>query len=328
MATASSAWLRLYTEALDDLKVQRLPGDTFKGWINLLMLAKLSSPHDGFLPPLEVIAYRLRTSDEAAQALVDKLIAAGLIDESEDGLRPHGWDNRQTPSDSSADRVRKHRAKKAEAGNVTDDVTHHVTGDVTRNNDETSDVTEAETSETQNVTVQIREEERREEENREDRSPSLRSGDPKRVRKVGSRLPETWQPSEDDIAFARSQGMTEDVAAREAEQFRDFWLAKPGQVAVKLDWHRTWCSWVRSTCERRGIRAPQPQANGQAPPDGPTPPADETADKLRLAVGRDRKMWSRPKWGPAPHEPGYLGNPAFVLPDDGRNWIEWSRGIG
>ena len=33
-------WLRLYTEALHDPKVQRLPAKTFKGWINLLMLAK------------------------------------------------------------------------------------------------------------------------------------------------------------------------------------------------------------------------------------------------------------------------------------------------
>lgn len=162
----------------------------------------------------------------------------------------------------------------------------------------------------------------------EEETTSLRSVVPPKARKVGSRLPETWIPSETDSAFARSQGLSEEASAREAAKFRDFWLAKSGRDGTKQDWSATWRNWVRKHCEMAGIRAPQPQANGHAPPDGPTPPADESIDRARLAAGRQRKMWSRPKWGPAPHEPGYLGNPTFLLPDDGRNWVEWRPGSG
>jgi hypothetical protein len=40
-------WLRLYSDVGSDPKVQRLPGDKFKAWINLLCVA---SQHDGILP--------------------------------------------------------------------------------------------------------------------------------------------------------------------------------------------------------------------------------------------------------------------------------------
>ena len=30
-----------------------------------------------------------------------------------------------------------------------------------------------------------------------------------------------------------------------AEDFRDYWVAKPGKDGRKADWHATWCSWVR-----------------------------------------------------------------------------------
>ena len=31
-----------------------------------------------------------------------------------------------------------------------------------------------------------------------------------------------------------------------ADQFKDFWCAKPGKDGVKLDWAATWRNWVRN----------------------------------------------------------------------------------
>ena len=36
-------WFRFYHDAIDDPKVQRLPGDVFKFWVNLLCLASRSN---------------------------------------------------------------------------------------------------------------------------------------------------------------------------------------------------------------------------------------------------------------------------------------------
>lgn len=107
-----SRWFRYYDEALDDPKVQRLSGDMFKTWINLLCLASKSS---GKLPSNDDIAFRLRISVQDAQLRTEDLIMAGLIDIGPDRvLSMHGWAERQYVSDTSSERVRKHRKNKAE----------------------------------------------------------------------------------------------------------------------------------------------------------------------------------------------------------------------
>jgi hypothetical protein len=42
----------------------------------------------------------------------------------------------------------------------------------------------------------------------------------------GTRLPDDWQPSERDIAYALDRGMTRDRIAVEAEKFQNYWCAK------------------------------------------------------------------------------------------------------
>lgn len=53
------------------------------------------------------------------------------------------------------------------------------------------------------------------------------------------RLPEDWQPSEQDRAFAVSQGIE---VEREAMIFKNYWLSK-GKNDTKTDWSRTWQNW-------------------------------------------------------------------------------------
>ena len=103
-------WLSLYSDVVSDPKVQRLPGDKFKAWINLLCVA---SQHDGILPPLADLAFTLRTTEDKITALLDDLVEKGLLDvTSNDRYTPHNWASRQYKSDVSNDRVQRHRQRK------------------------------------------------------------------------------------------------------------------------------------------------------------------------------------------------------------------------
>lgn len=60
--------------------------------------------------------------------------------------------------------------------------------------------------------------------------------------KRGQRLAPDWQPSDADVAFAVEHRVN---WRQEAESFRDYWCAKSGSDAAKLDWSATWRNWVR-----------------------------------------------------------------------------------
>lgn len=111
-------WFRFYSGALDDPKVQRLTGDLFKVWINLLCLAN-ESEERGILPSNDDIAFRLRLDDQKTADALRGLIRAGLLDQDEDGaLHIHGWEARQKKSDDVTARVQKHRDKDNNPGTL------------------------------------------------------------------------------------------------------------------------------------------------------------------------------------------------------------------
>lgn len=89
-------WLRLYTDSLDNAKVQALPGTLYKAWGNLLCLCRI---YGGALPSLSIISFRLRTSEKQAQSWIDELIQRRLIDRNGDELVMHEWDEHQYESD-------------------------------------------------------------------------------------------------------------------------------------------------------------------------------------------------------------------------------------
>lgn len=64
----------------------------------------------------------------------------------------------------------------------------------------------------------------------------------------GSRLAADFVMPEEWIAWAQTErGWTRDVAETVSAQFKDYWVAAPGQKAVKLDWKATWRNWVRES---------------------------------------------------------------------------------
>ena len=70
----------------------------------------------------------------------------------------------------------------------------------------------------------------------------------------GTRLPADSSLSEDWILFCRQERpdlVPSDVFA----EFRDYWVAQPGQKGVKTDWDATWRNWVRRQKAMRQVSA-------------------------------------------------------------------------
>lgn len=126
-----SIWWRAYNEAINDPKLQRLSGDLFKTWFNLLCLA---SGNNGLLPSISDIAFALRLPDKEVEKRLQTLVDSGLFDVSEDGTQPHNWRFRQFKSDVSTERVNRFRNRK-----------RNVSSTVSRNVSETANETPPET---------------------------------------------------------------------------------------------------------------------------------------------------------------------------------------
>lgn len=101
-------WFRFYSEVLNDPKVQLLPPDVFKTWVNILCIA---AENDGQLGTTSQIAFSLRVTECDARAVTQTLLDAGLLDARKGHYIPHNWSKRQYKSDTSAERMRRHRER-------------------------------------------------------------------------------------------------------------------------------------------------------------------------------------------------------------------------
>lgn len=61
---------------------------------------------------------------------------------------------------------------------------------------------------------------------------------------AGTSLPRDWVLPAEWAAWARATRADLDPA-RVADEFRDYWVAKPGKDGRKADWEATWRNWVR-----------------------------------------------------------------------------------
>jgi hypothetical protein len=110
-------WFRFYHEALDDPKIQTLPPDLFKHWVNLLCLC---CRNDGLPTDLNAIGFALRIDVSGGvtgvATVCERLCERGLLDKLNGGVHGyhyavHGWDKRQYKSDTSTDRVKRFRKR-------------------------------------------------------------------------------------------------------------------------------------------------------------------------------------------------------------------------
>lgn len=99
MPRPAKPWWRAYSDALDNRKLQQLPPATAWQWFRLMCLANIYRPR-GVLPPLADVAFRLRLSEKQAQTIIEKLVAANLIEQDSSGVYfMHDWDEWQADRD-------------------------------------------------------------------------------------------------------------------------------------------------------------------------------------------------------------------------------------
>lgn len=108
----ANSWFRLYAEFAHDAKVQMMSECEQR---RLVMLFCIRCNGDVTLQDEEV-AFQLRISNEEWQATKALFVSRGFINSDNEVLN---WDKRQFVSDSSAERVARHRNKKKQEGNVT-----------------------------------------------------------------------------------------------------------------------------------------------------------------------------------------------------------------
>lgn len=148
-----SRWWRAYDEAANDPKLQRLDGESFKAWFNLMCL---SSMNGGVLPSIDDVAFTLRMTKDKAAAMLAKLVTKGLFDRRDDGaFEPHNWSARQYKSDkdpTNAERQRRFKAKKRTEDNSGDNATDNGQGNGSGNGQVTGAVTQPEQSRAEQIT--------------------------------------------------------------------------------------------------------------------------------------------------------------------------------
>lgn len=118
----------------------------------------------------------------------------------------------------------------------------------------------------------------------------------------GSRLPDDWTPSVEDLAFAAEQGLPD--AYQTAASFRDYWRGVAGAKGRKADWPATWRNWCRKTVESGPRKAPQSFAQqAQAAAATVADTNGEGQWRARLSKYRPGGFWPN-TWGPRPGEAG------------------------
>lgn len=104
----ANPWFRLYSEFSHDPKIQMMPEAMQRRYIMLLCMRcseTLVTLHE------TEIAFQMRLSDDELAKTKELFLLKGFIDED---WNLTNWEKRQYVSDSSTERVRKHRDKKKE----------------------------------------------------------------------------------------------------------------------------------------------------------------------------------------------------------------------
>ncbi|OCP04411.1 hypothetical protein BC374_25570 [Ensifer sp. LC13] len=86
---------------------------------------------------------------------------------------------------------------------------------------------------------------------------------PRQGGRRANRLPERYEP---DWGFAAGLGFSRAEAAAEFDKFRDYWAAKSGRNATKLDWAATWRNWMRNAGRPSRATRPHRAHRHPAPP--------------------------------------------------------------
>lgn len=102
--------------------------------------------------------------------------------------------------------------------------------------------------------------------------------------KRARRLADDWVLPASWGRWALNEGYAEATIRLQADQFADFWRAKGGKDAAKLDWEATWRNWMRKVpkvTRNFGTPAPKPKSEFMQH-------QDAVQRELDIALGRKR----------------------------------------
>jgi hypothetical protein len=238
----------MYADFLDDPKLIALAFEDQRHFMAILACKCAGHLDSGASPVLldRIVAQKLWIDYAIIGDVKKRLVAAGLIEEN---WQPIAWEKRQFRSDhdvSSGERQRRFREKQR---NALLDPLHNAlrNEEVTPPDTDTDTDTDTDKDQSQKIGAQTK--------------PGIGvlpavlpspggSGPPRARHESGaraSRLPADWvlPRSWGKWALGEEPGWSADDVRKEAEKFRDHWLAKGGADARKVDWLATWRTWVR-----------------------------------------------------------------------------------
>lgn len=221
----SGRWWRAYSRARHDPKLLKLTDKQFRWWFSLVSVA---ADNDGLLPSHEDLAVEFRVSGKVMTEALDALVAAGLLDHDETGIRPHNWDALQYKSDTSADRMRRLRERQRD---VTSDEPCDVTSPVTVTRSESESESETEADAEQTVAKAT------------ERAP-------KEPQDVKFTLPPDWQPSEPSRHHASDKGLD---PGNVTEAFVDYFAEGRGKREKRTGpgWEKRYRIWCNTDADRK-----------------------------------------------------------------------------
>ena len=113
--------------------------------------------------------------------------------------------------------------------------------------------------------------------------PITNNQKPKKEQQRGTRLPADLKVSQEWIDFC-NQERPELHASKVWSEFKDYWIAQPGQKGVKLDWDATWRNWVRRQSATKQSYAQQAADIARV-----TVPAAKGPDPALVKIEQDRQ---------------------------------------
>lgn len=236
-------WFRMYSEFATDPKVQAMPEHMQR---RLVMLFCLQCSNNYNPSNIDEIAYALRIDECNVSETFHYFIKRGFLDENGHIIN---WDKRQYKSDTSSERVKKHRTKAIEKQQNTHDETfqkRYSNGNVTPPDTDTEE--ELEVDNTDTVEIKLIGQKNTDGIGSAFSQNAKSAPKPKGESKKGKRLPPDWRLPADDLQWAiDNTAMTTQQIGVEAEKFRDYWHAQAGTKGVKLDWAATWRNWIRGS---------------------------------------------------------------------------------
>lgn len=225
-------WFRLYHEFISDPVIRLLAFEDQRHYVFVLCMKARGDLDKAYTTPelreraiAAQLGLTLQFADEAKRRLVD----IGLVD---DQWQPHGWDKRQFRSDSSAERMRRYRERKA----TPSPLRHRYVLDTDTDTEAETDIPPtppaagsppgAPTDASEPAGMQGK------------KAPSGRA----------TRIPESFALTEE----RRLVGVAENLpdVDRVFAKFLDHWRAKAGAAGRKVDWDATWRNWCRSETDR------------------------------------------------------------------------------